>query len=228
MATHARTGASWTGCTMIDESRAWVPPIPLALGVLSIALSWGLVLVYANTLAFGVALAWIHVLALGGFTTIALAVLIHAIPAFTDLTWRGKPAARIAGVIVPLGAFGLAASFALQSALGVGIFAIVSASAIGVYAAAALATLTQHTQDRTEAAIARALWFVIFMLVCTAAFGVVLGIAYASGNGEALRVAPAHAALGIVGWLTLLTMGISARTFRPLLGASSRARMLHI
>jgi hypothetical protein len=30
---------------MIDEARAWVPPIPLALGILSIALSWGLVLV---------------------------------------------------------------------------------------------------------------------------------------------------------------------------------------
>jgi hypothetical protein len=228
MDAHARTGASWTGGAMIDEARAWVPPIPLALGILSIALSWGLVLVYANTLSFGVALAWIHVLALGGFTTIALAVLIHAVPSFTDLPWRGKPAARIAGVIVPCGALGLAASFALQSTLGVGIFAVITASAIGVYAAVALVTLSQRTQDRTDAAIARALWLVIFMLVCTAAFGVVLGIAYATGNAAALHVAPAHAALGIVGWLTLLTMGVSANTFRPLLGTSSRSRVLHI
>lgn len=213
---------------MIDEARAWVPPIPLALGVISIALSWALVLVYANTLSFGVALAWIHILALGGFTTIALAVLIHAIPAFTDLRWRGKRPARIAGIILPVGALALAASFAFENATGVALSAAVCAAAILVYVSAALVTLSQHAQDRSEAAIARALWFVIFMLVCTAAFGAALAVGYVTGNGAALRIAPAHAALGIVGWLTLLTMGVSARTFRPLLGARPRSRALHI
>jgi hypothetical protein len=137
-------------------------------------------------------------------------------------------ARRAAGVVLLIGALGLAIFFALQSPLGVALFAAICALAVGVYAAAALVTLSQPAEDRTDAAIARALWFVIFMLVCTGAFGAALGLAYTTGNAQALRVAPAHAVLGIVGWLTLLTMGVSARTFRPLLGSASRSRALHI
>jgi hypothetical protein len=213
---------------MNDEQRAWIPPIPLALGAISIAISWILVLAYAANPSFAIALAWIHSLALGGFTTIALSVLTHAISAFTDLQWRWKPVAKGALPIVALGAIGLALSFAFNSGPGVAVFAVVAAMAIITFVIPALATLAQPTLDPTDATIARALSFVVFLLLCTAAIGLALGLSYASGNERILSLAPVHATLGIVGWLTLLTMGVSARTFRPLLGAASRATLPHI
>ena len=213
---------------MKNEARAWIPPVPLALGVLSIVASWLLVFVYASTFSFDVALAWIHTLALGGFSTIALAVLVHAIPAFTDLPWRAKAFAKAGGFALPFAAAGLAASFFFTSGMGVRIFATLAFSAVACFSVPALLTLTQRAAERTEAAIARAMALVIVLLLLTGFAGAVLGEGYASGNASILRIAPAHAALGVVGWLTLLTMGVSARTLNPLLGAPSRFRIFHI
>ncbi len=208
--------------------RGWIPPVPLALGALFGALSWTLVILYGVTPSFGIALAWIHAVALGSFTTIALSVLVHVVPGFTDLSWRGKTIARWSGMLLPFAAAGFAISLSTGFALGVTIFGITSALLILAYASAAIATLAQRAPNPTEAAIARALLMVMLFLVVAAFLGGSLAYGYLNGDARLLRLAPEHGAVGYVGWLTLLTMGVSARTFRPILGSESRWRAMHV
>ncbi|HVA26925.1 MAG TPA: hypothetical protein VNF68_02030 [Candidatus Baltobacteraceae bacterium] len=208
--------------------RGWIPPVPLALGALFGALSWALVVLYGVTPSFGIALAWIHAVALGSFTTIALSVLIHVVPGFTDLSWRGKTLARWSGALLPFAAAGFVVSFASAFGLGVTTFGLASALLILLYTGAAIATLSQQTPDPAEQAIARAFLLVMLFLGLAAILGGVLAYGYGGGNARLLQFAPEHGAVAIVGWLTLLTMGVSARTFRPILGSEARWRPMHI
>lgn len=208
--------------------KGWIPPVPLALGALFGALSWTLVIVYGVTPSFGIALAWIHAVALGSFTTIALTVLIHVVPGFTDLSWRGNALARWSGALLPFAAAGFVLSFVTGAGLGVAIFGFASAIVILVYASVAIATLVQPAPSATEGAIARAFLLVIVFLAVAAVLGALLAYAYQSGDAGLLQFAPEHAAVALVGWLTLLAMGVSARTFRPILGSEPRWRAMHI
>jgi hypothetical protein len=83
---------------------------------------------------------------------------------------------------------------------------------------------------RIERAIARAFAGTIGLLVATAALGA--AFTYALGGRLAasllIGVPQAHALLGIGGWLTLLVVGVSARTMGPIAGARSRFPALHI
>ncbi len=208
--------------------RGWIPPVPLALGVLFGGLSWTLVILYGITPSFGIALAWIHAVALGSFTTIALSVLIHVIPGFTDLSWRGKTLARWSGGLLPFVAAGFVLSFASGFGLGVAIFGVVSSLLILAYSSAAVATLAQRAPSATEGAIARAFLIVFVFLAVAALLGALLAYSYQAGDARLLQFAPQHAAVALVGWLTLLTMGVSVRTFRPILGSEPRWRAMHI
>ena len=205
-------------------TRGWIPPVPLALGALFGALSWTLVILYGVTPSFGIALAWIHAVALGSFTTIALSVLIHVVPGFTDLSWRAKTLAQWSGALLPFAAAGFVISFASGFGLGVGIFGVVSALLILAYASAAIATVVQRALEAPEAAIARAFLIVMLFLVVAAILGALLAYAYQVGDARLLQFAPEHGAIAIVGWLTLLTMGVSVRTLRPILGSEPRWR----
>lgn len=208
--------------------KGWIPPVPLALGALFGVLSWLLVILYGVTPSFGIALAWIHAVALGSFTTIALSVLIHVVPEFTDLSWRGKQVARWSGRLLPFGAAGFVISFATGFGIGVASFGVISALLILSYASVAIATLSQPTRDATDAPIARAFLLVMAFLAVAAFLGGLLAYAYQNGDARLLRFAPEHATVAIVGWLTLLVMGVSARTFRPILGSAPRWRPMHI
>jgi len=224
MATHAASIAAGPGCAM----RGWIPPLPLALGALFGVLSWVLVILYGVTPSFGIALAWIHAVALGSFTTIALSVLIHVVPGFTDLSWRGEQVARWSSRLVPFAAAGLVLSFASGSAGGVAAFGVASALLILCYASAAIATLAQKTPDPTDAVVARAFLTVMAFLAFTAVLGALLAYGYQNGNARLLLFAPEHGSLAIVGWLTMLTMGVSIRTLRPILGSDPRWRPMHV
>lgn len=207
---------------------SWIPPVPLALGAFFGAASWLIVLIYGLEPTFAWELAWIHAVALGSFTTIALSVLIHVIPGFTDLRWRAEGIARWCAVITPFAALGLVGSFALENADGVWFFGLLAAATIVTYAGIAVATLMQRPEDRAEAAIARAMVSVLIFLAIAAALGALLANALRTGEGSVLRLAPVHASVALIGWLTLLTMGVSARTFRPILRSVSRWKALHI
>jgi hypothetical protein len=208
--------------------RGWIPPVPLAAGALFGGLSWTLVILYGITPSFNIALAWVHAVALASFTTIALSVLVHALPGFTDISWRGKGFALWSGTLLPFAALGFVLSFACGSGTGVAVFGLVSALLLVIYASAAIATLVQRAPAPAERAIARAFLIVFVFLALTALLGALLAHAYQAGDPKLLQVAPEHAAVALVGWLTLLTMGVSARTFRPILGSQARWRAIHV
>lgn len=208
--------------------RLWIPPLPLAAGIAFQAASWVLVVLAAPLGTGAVGIAWVHAVGLGWITLTALSVLLHVVPGFTDLRWRGEGVARVAVAVA------LIASAAFVAALATGASALVApaggvlAAAIAAYVAAALATLAQPAEDRTSTAIARALALTFCALLATALLGAALAGAYARGDGAVLALAPSHALLGIVAWLSVLTSGVSARTFRPMLGARSRWPRVHI
>jgi hypothetical protein len=186
-----------------------------------------LVLVHAVAPSFGVELAWVHAVALGWLTLVALAVLIHVIPGFTSMDWRGEGAARRAVIVAAVATLALVVSFALTTSTGVVVAAVALSIALLVYTTLAIATLCQPASDVRSAVIARGLTATQIALALTALLGIVLALGYA-GVPALLSVAPSHAVLGIVAWLTLLTSGVSVRTFQPLLGARSRWPRAHV
>jgi hypothetical protein len=204
------------------KARFWIPPIPLAAGMAFQSVAWCLVLLHAVAPTFGVELAWVHAVALGWLTLVALAVLLHVIPGFTGLRWRAEGVARGTVVVIAAGAFALVVSFAAGAPNGVTASGAVLGAAIVLYAALAVWTLSGPAGDRRSATIARGLALTILTLAATAIFGAGLAAAYAGAGATLLSAAPSHAVLGIAGWLTALTAGVSSRTFRPLLGQQSR------
>lgn len=226
--------------------RHWIPPVPLAAGIAFQAVGWVLALAYAFAPSSSLALAWVHAVALGWLTLTALSVLLHVVPAFTDLPWHGERVARaavagvLAGAIALVVAFVLAATFersgrsALSAAIAVSAIVMLRAAAVVLvvailaYVGAALVTLAQPAQDGTSAAIARSLSVTLLMLALTVVLGGVLALALAGAGGRVLALAPSHALLGIGAWLTVLIAGVSAQTFRPMLGARSRWARAHI
>jgi hypothetical protein len=185
------------------------------------------VLLHAVRPSFGVELAWVHAVALGWLTLVALAVLLHVIPRFTDLAWRAEGVARSAVVVVAAGSLALVASFAAGVSNGVAASGAVLGTAIILYTMLAVWTLSGTAGDRRSASIARGLALTVVALAATAILGAALGGAYAGGNPIVLSAAPSHAVIGIAGWLTVLTAGVSSRTFRPLLGQQSRCPRVH-
>jgi len=101
------------------KRRFWIPPIPLAAGIAFQCLAWSLVLVHAVHPSFGIELAWVHAVALGWLTVVALAVLLHVIPGFTDLAWRAEDVARGTVLVICVAAFALVFSFATSTPGGV-------------------------------------------------------------------------------------------------------------
>ncbi len=106
--------------------RHWIPPGALIFAQLSYGASW-LLLAWVgiagsvSSLGF-LAIAWIHVVALGSATTAATSVLLHVIPRFTDVRWRWENLARrsvfifCAGVLFFVGALLLRPGFAVFGA----------------------------------------------------------------------------------------------------------------
>jgi hypothetical protein len=208
--------------------RHWIPPLPLAAGLVFQGIGWALVILYGLAPAAGIALAWVHAVALGWLTLTALSVLLFVIPAFTDLRWHGERVARAAVAALPVGIVLLVVGFAAGLAAVLESGAVIAVVAIAAYFVLALRTLAQRAAERTEAAIARALSVALSMLTVTAVLGLALAFAYAAGDAGVLRLAPSHALIGIAAWLTVLISGVSVQTFRPMLGARSRWRLAHI
>jgi len=176
-------------------------------------------------------LAWVHLVALGWLTMVALSVLLFVIPQFTEARRRGQSLARSGLGAYAVGTFALVAGFSSNDfrvlALGAGTLAI----GLGAYlAAAAMTLLAVAREPGSEAAIARALLAVLAFL-CVA---VLIGVAMAGslgrfGRASALGASPTvHATVAGIGWLTLLIMGVSARTLGPIAGAKSADRRRHI
>lgn len=214
--------------------RGWIPPLPLLGGLLAFGLSWVALfaLAHAGTLgASSLAFGWIHLVVLGWITLTALSILLHVIPAFLDVTWRGQRMARGCTLLFAVGVAVLLAGFFGSGTTPI----VVGASLVVIALLTYLATLVAPLRDalrgeRTERAVARAFAFTFAMLTLTALLGV--AFAYALGGmlpaTTLLGMPAAHALLGIGGWLSLLIFGVSARTMGPIAGAKSRVLALHI
>ena len=213
--------------------RHWIPPAALVYAQLAHGFSWLLILWIAwnGNLSGGLyGFAWIHAIALGWVSMAALAILMHAMPNFVDVQWRGETPARWSlagyGIGVALLLYGFLAQPRILPAAG----ALVLASLL-VYLACAFATLAgAFSGERVQRAVARAFSGTFAFLLATAIVG--FGLAWMlGGRGFPAWLAalpPAHGSLGTLGWLALLIFGVSMRTLRPITGGGTRFRWVHI
>lgn len=217
-----------------DWRRHWIPPAALGAGQLAHAMSWILLLVLGTRKPFALglpALAWLHLVVLGWLTMTALAVLVHVIPTFTEEPWKGERIARGSLLLYGVGIVVLVTAFWNRSVAVLPWAGSLVALALVAYLIPAGRTLAAaFGHPRQEAAIARALAITLTSLVVAVLLGVALALALA-GRVPAFLLSsgpPIHASFGIIGWLTILIMGVSTRTMRPLTGASSRQPAAHI
>lgn len=214
--------------------RGWIPPLPLCFGMLAFGLSWVVFFEVARTGSFAasfLAFGWVHIVTLGWVTLIALAILLHVIPGFLDVEWRTRNVALWSTIVYLIGVIVLLAGFfsGVVSLMEWG--ATIACGALLVYGAALMQPLSlAMREDGTVRAVARAFAITFALLLATALLG--LSFAFALGgrfNASVLAFAPqAHAILGIGGWMTMLVVGVSARTMKPIAGVRSRSLVLHI
>lgn len=211
--------------------RHWIPPAALVYAHLAHGFSWALLLWAAwSASVHGYAgFAWIHAVVLAWVTMAALAVLIHALPNFVDVEWRGEAIARWS-----LLAYGIGTALLVYGFLGhariLGPAGDLLLASIVVYSATAFVTLAQAMRgERVQRAVARAFGGTFLFLVATAVIGYGLASMLAGrGIMWAASLPSAHAALGTLGWLSLLIFGVSMRTLRPITGQATRMRWMHI
>ena len=218
---------------MLRRPGRWIPPQGLVFGQLAHGASWIVLLVLALQ---GVseggfpALGWLHLVALGWLTMTALSVLFHVVPAFTDVVWRWEVLARGSLVVYAAGVLVLVvALFAdARSLLPWGGSLIVLALA-GYALPAALTLRVALRNGSLEAGIARGLATTLTWLLVAAALGFAFSWAFDGRLPRSiLSLAPVHADVALIGWLTALVMGVSARTVAPIAGARSRAAWRHV
>lgn len=209
----------------------WIPPAALLYAHLAHGFSWVLLLWAAwsaNTSHGYVGFAWIHTVALAWVTMAAFAVLVHAMPNFVDVEWRGEAVARWSLV-----AFGIGAALMIYGFLGnprmIGGGGDLLFAAILVYLATAFWTLSVAMRgERVQRAVARAFSGTFFFLLAAAVIGYGLAGMLSGRSAWAASLPAAHATLGTLGWLSLLIFGVSMRTLRPIAGAQTRFRWMHI
>lgn len=211
--------------------RHWIPPAALIYAHLAHGFSWALLLwaAWSQSVHGYAGFAWIHAVVLGWVTMAAFAILIHAMPNFIDVEWRGETVARWSLV-----AYGAGVALLLYGFLGntsmLGPAGDLLLAAIFVYVGTALWTLSVAMRgERVQRAVARAFSGTFLFLIATAVIG--YGLAGMLGGRGVLWAASlpgAHATLGTLGWLSLLIFGVSMRTLRPISGQATRFRWMHI
>ncbi len=215
-------------------AKHWIPPGALGFAQLAQGVSWPMLAfaaLHGDTASLTpLAIAWIHTVALGWLTMAALGILVHVVPAFTDLPWRGERIVR--GSLVPfaggvvLFVVGWLTHFAVMQ-LG----AALMLAGFGAYYFVAMRTLA-HTAgvEPTEGAIARALRINLSVLLVVVILGALMALAFTVPALSAVlaRTPPVHANFAIYGWITMLVFGVSARTVRPITGNRSRFTWIHI
>lgn len=205
------------------RSQHWIPPEALLFAQLSLLASWVLLYAVGRQGAVGaspVALAWLHTIVLGWLTTTALAFLIHVLPTFTETPLKLQRLARGALWLFEGGVVAMVVGFAIWKptliASGGGAVAVAVFAALTSFIATTAAAF--RSDDSTVRAVARAFFIVFVMLALTVAIGFAMSAGVAGGDASLLRFALVHATFGVFGWLMLLVLGVSMRTYNALLG----------
>lgn len=211
--------------------RHWIPPAALVYAQVAHGFSWVLLLwaAWSQGVHGYVGFAWIHAVALGWVTMAALAVLLHAIPNFVDVEWRGETVARWSLAALGAGVALLVYGF-LANARMLGPAGDVLLASIGAYVVTALWTLAGGMRgERVQRAVARAFAGTLLFLLAAVVIGYGLaGLLSGRGMQWAASLPASHAALGTLGWLSLLIFGVSMRTLRPITGVATRFRWMHV
>ncbi len=205
------------------KSQHWIPPEALIFAQLTLLVSWVVLFLAGRQGAIGpspIAFAWIHIVVLGWLTTTALAFLIHVLPTFTETPLRLERLARGALWLFEAGVVAIVVGFAFWDPIviscGGGAAAIAVLAALTSFVATTAAAF--RSDDNVVRAVARAFFIVFVMLALTVAIGFAMSAGLAGGNASVLRFAFVHATLGVFGWLMLLVLGVSMRTYNALLG----------
>jgi len=218
----------------VFSRRHWIPPGALIFSQIAHGFSWLLLLwIGLSVTAAGPGLAgiaWVHVVALGWATMAAVGILLHVIPAFTDVTWRWETLARWSVAAFGLGVVVFVLGLLAWPQAIAGGAALILLALIG-YCIAAFSTLAATVKgERVERAVGRALAINLLFLLLTAFIGAGLASMLSGMHVPAwLAALPAsHADLGMFGWASLLIFGVSVRTIRPISGERSRFPSAHI
>lgn len=162
---------------------------------------------------------------------ITLSVLVDAVPTFLDVQRVLGSVARLATLFFATGAFILCGGFLTSNLFILQLDAWIALLSLVVYVIAAVEPLSKAIARKGSShAIARAFASTVGLLLITAALGVLFASALGGLAPFAVLLAlpRSHALLGVGGWLSLLVIGISARTMGPIAGALSRRIWMHI
>lgn len=212
--------------------KRWIPPAPLIFAQVSLLASWVLLLIAGRESLFQaspIGLAWIHAVVLGWITSTALAFLVHVLPTFGDTVLKLERLARSAIWFFAAGTVAIVVGFALWIPVVVAAGGCVVTIAVLCELASFFATLASvlRSGETTARTIARAFSIVFVILGVTVVLGFAMSLGLVTGEGFVFRLATIHAALGILGWISLLVAGVSARTYKVLLGRTI-GRTAHI
>ncbi|MNX09457.1 hypothetical protein D3C86_391880 [compost metagenome] len=218
----------------MTETKPWIPPFALMAGMAGHGLSWLLLALTAWPNVPGLtfpALAWIHLVALGWLTMIALAVLVHVIPGFLDTDWELEPVARWA--LLP---YGIGTALLVGAFLGIGPWAfqwgggLLVASLISFMIPAFLTMIRYKVPAGTKVPYRFAFSSVLTALLLAALLGATMAWALAGAPWSHLlaTLLPLHAILAGGGWLSLLILGVSARTIFPVTGRKRYLLPFHV
>jgi hypothetical protein len=216
------------------REKVWIPPAGLATGHLAHGLSWAVLATLASRqeLFFSFpGLAWIHLVALVWLTLTALTILVHVVPGFLGVTWKGGHAVRWLLAPVGIGSVGLVAAFWWASPTALAIAATVLVLGLTAYLAVAMTTLIGFLRTTPgHKRVGQAFLLVLTFLAATALLGVGMALALAGAPWPGILRwgLPIHAHLGAVGWLSILVFGVIVRTVRPITGGPSPWPKLHV
>jgi hypothetical protein len=206
----------------------WIPPFGLLAGHLAHGASW-LVLVWVALLGEGgslgtASLTWIHLVALGWLSVIALSILVHVIPVFTRTKWPHPLALRALLVIAVLASAGVAFEFSQGDFRAAAIAGAILSGVSISYAARAWEAVSPALREGPRARRFVAIGFLVGlgMFALTAVLGTLMAAALSGAMGPTMltRVPAVHAHLGVLLWLTSLVFGVAVRTYNPLFGAA--------
>lgn len=218
----------------MTETKPWIPPFALIAAMGAHGLSWGLLTLTSWPQVPGLtftALAWIHLVALGWLTMTALAVMVHVIPGFLDTEWELEPLARWA--LLP---FGIGTGLLVAAFLGIGPWAfqwgggLLIASLISYILPAFLTMIRYRVPPGSKVPFRFAFTSVLIALLVAALLGVTMAWALAGAPWAHLLniLMPIHAILAGGGWLSLLILGVSARTIFPVTGRKRYVLPFHV
>lgn len=218
----------------MTETKPWIPPFALMAGMGAHGLSWLLLALTVWPSVPGLtfpALAWIHLVALGWLTMIALSVMIHVIPGFLDTDWELEPVARWALLPYGIGTLLLVGAF-----LGIGPWAfqwgggLLVASLVSFMIPAFLTMIRYQVPAGTKVPYRFAFTSVLSALLLAALLGATMAWALAGAPWSHLlaTLLPLHAILAGGGWLSLLILGVSARTIFPVTGRKRYLLPFHV